>query len=227
MKIFAGLMAAYAVLVVLVVSSVAEAAELVDCSPEQDGSIMCVDHVPGTEITLPLRAQNPTENIDGTPLTDLTMVKLYACTGEACVATEQPNNGDYPTTEPGAETQMPRTFTPNGDVGTTFVVRYRATALDSEGNESDYSNTKEYRITFIDAGIPQPPVILLPEERTVFHVIKQPNSFVLLPIGTAPAGTPCDPNQTVNGHGAVPTDAVAWSPGSTARPVVVVAQCGG
>jgi hypothetical protein len=55
-------------------------------------------------------------------------------------------------------------------------------------------------------------------------VIKTKNRFVLLPVGTVPANTPCDTTQSVNGHYAVPRDAVTWS--GTVEPDVVVAQCG-
>lgn len=58
----------------------------------------------------------------------------------------------------------------------------------------------------------------------VYYVIQQPDKFILLPIGTVPVGTDCDPVQSVNGFYGVPRDQVTW--GGTAQPFSVVAECG-
>ena len=104
--------------------------------------------------------------------------------------------------------------------GEYYITVYAQAAEDQ--SLSPVSN--EVRKTIVGANAAP---VIIETERTVYNVIKQPNRFVLLPIGTVPPGTPCDPNNMVNGHGAVPTDAVVWAPGSTVRPVVVVAQCDG
>jgi len=158
--------------------------------------------------------QNPTENVDGTPLTDLVSVNLRVGTQPG--GPYDVNTVNYPTTEPGASL-CTDVEAPPGDY---FVV---ATAVDVDGNESTFSN--QVIKTEIDT-TPQTPIIL-PETRTVFTVIKQPDRFVLLPIGTVPPGTECDPNNSVNGHGVVPVESVIWNVGSTARPIVVVARCDG
>ena len=61
-------------------------------------------------------------------------------------------------------------------------------------------------------------------ESVVYTVVKRVDRFVLLPVGTAPAGTPCVAEQAVNGHHAVARAAVTWS--GLIRPDVVVAKCG-
>jgi hypothetical protein len=153
----------------------------------------------------------PTENVDGSDLDDLFGYRIYygassrdydsiILIGDAAATCHQwvPAPGDY------------------------FIAM---TAIDDDGNESAYSNEVLKNEPVPDPG-PLPPVILAQEE-TVYTVVKQPDRFVLIPIGTVPAGTPCDPNQSVNGLGVVPNVAVVWAPGSTVRPIVVVAQCDG
>lgn len=58
----------------------------------------------------------------------------------------------------------------------------------------------------------------------VFYPVAQPDSVLLLGIGTVPLGTPCDPSVSVNGHNAVDRSLVQWA--GTAEPLLVVAQCG-
>jgi len=158
--------------------------------------------------------ENPNENVDGTPLTDLTGLNIYI--GLQLGGPYDHDMVVYPDTVAGASRCTEITVSP----GTYFV---RATAYDAQGNESGYSN--EVVKTQIDSS-PLPP-IALPTTRTVYTVIKQPDRFVLLPIGTVPPGTECDPNNSVNGHGVVPNESVIWNVGSTARPIVVVALCDG
>lgn len=154
--------------------------------------------------------QPPTENVDGTPLTDLDAYRIYwgsqtrDYTGNLLLADETLTC--YELIEPGN--------------GVWFLAM---TAIDAEGNESAYSNevTKTIQST-------QPlPVIILESDKIVYTVVKQINRFVLLPVGTVPPGTQCDPNESVNGYSVVPVGQVEWSPSTTVRPVVVVAQCDG
>lgn len=149
----------------------------------------------------------PTQNVDGTPLTDLDAFRVYY----------GPEPRAYTSTlDLPDETQTCHAFSV-----TPGPHYFAMTAIDADGNESAYSN----EVLRTEVGPPQPPVILSQAE-TVYTVVRQPNRFVLLAVGTVPAGTVCDPSQTVNGHGAVPVDAVEWSSGTTVRPVVVVARCG-
>lgn len=70
---------------------------------------------------------------------------------------------------------------------------------------------------------PAAPTGLTVRALTAYTLVKGKDRFVLLPVGTVPADTPCNPNQTVNGYYVVPTSAVTWS--GTVRPDVVVANC--
>lgn len=70
---------------------------------------------------------------------------------------------------------------------------------------------------------PQPPSNLTVTQLTVYHIQKREDRFVLLPVGTVPADTVCDPTQSVNGYFVVPRAAVIWS--GTVKPPVVVASC--
>lgn len=56
-----------------------------------------------------------------------------------------------------------------------------------------------------------------------YTIIKQVDKLVMLPVGTVPGSTPCDPAQSVNGYNVVPRAAVTWA--GNVQPDVVVAQC--
>ena len=75
----------------------------------------------------------------------------------------------------------------------------------------------------IAAPMPNPPTGLSAVGGVAFTIIKREDRFVLLPVGTVPADTPCDTSQAINGHYVVPRESVTWS--GTVKPVVVVAQC--
>ena len=70
---------------------------------------------------------------------------------------------------------------------------------------------------------PQPPQNLIVAGLNVFAIVYQTDQFLLVVVGSVPAGTPCDETETVNGHYAVPRDQVTWS--SDVQPLVVVANC--
>jgi hypothetical protein len=153
----------------------------------------------------------PTQNTDGTPLTDLAGFKIYLGTTPG---------GPYPVSvdipDPAATT-----FTvPNLTDGETYY--FVSTAYNSAATvqESDYSNEVSKTIPF---PVPNPPSMLQVQNVVVFDIVKQNNKYVLLAVGEVPAGTNCDPTQTVNGHYAVPTDLVAWY--GNVQPPVVVADC--
>lgn len=91
--------------------------------------------------------------------------------------------------------------------------RYMAVSYTTDGVLSRTSGEAEKVITdFVTTGT------------TVFYVVQQPGTFVLLSVGSIPTGVPCDVTQEVNGKYAVPTDQVTWT--GTVRPLVVVAECG-
>jgi hypothetical protein len=109
---------------------------------------------------------------------------------------------------------------PNLTDGETYY--FVSTAYNSAATvqESDYSNEVSKTIPF---PVPNPPSMLQVQNVVVFDIVKQNNKYVLLAVGEVPAGTNCDPTQTVNGHYAVPTDLVAWY--GNVQPPVVVADC--
>lgn len=70
---------------------------------------------------------------------------------------------------------------------------------------------------------PNPPGNLAVADLVVYQFIGTDDAVALLPVGTVPAGTPCDPAQSVNGRYAVPRAAVSWY--GNVKPRVVFAQC--
>lgn len=104
---------------------------------------------------------------------------------------------------------------------TPLMYCFRAAARDTASLQSAFTNPVNKDVQ--DAP-PSSPSNLTVVAQTVFTIIKQTDRFVLLPVGTVPANTPCDSTQSVNGHYAVPRSAVTWA--GTVRPAVVVAACG-
>ena len=153
----------------------------------------------------------PTQNTDGSPLTDLAGFKIYVGTTQG---------GPYPVSVDIPD-PLATTFTvPNLTEGTTYY--FVSTAYNSAATvqESDFSNEVSKLIPF---KVPNPPSMLTVQNLTVYNVIKQKDKFVLLAAGTVPPDTPCDPNQRVNGHYVVPNDLVTWF--GNVEPIVVVADC--
>lgn len=70
---------------------------------------------------------------------------------------------------------------------------------------------------------PNPPGNLTVAATVVYQFIGTTDAVTLLAVGTVPAGTACDPAQSVNGRYAVPRAAVTWY--GSVRPRVVFAQC--
>lgn len=100
------------------------------------------------------------------------------------------------------------------------VYCFRAYHKNTFLQDSDASNVA---VRTIDPPKPLPPSTLTVGALTAYSVIKRPDRFVMLPVGTVPAGTKCDPAQSVNGFYAVPRDAVTWA--GSVQPDIVVAQC--
>lgn len=73
---------------------------------------------------------------------------------------------------------------------------------------------------------PQPPVLIV-VDTVVYDVLKRPDSFLFLAVGTVPPDTACDPENYTKGTGdtkhAVPRALVTWF--GTVQPDVVVADC--
>lgn len=104
----------------------------------------------------------------------------------------------------------------------TWFVAAKTTA--KNGNTSVLSAAVQ--LTVSDP-VPNPPtgVTVTAVETTAFQVIGTLDKFTLLPVGTVPAGTACNPTQSVNGHYGVPRASVAWF--GSVKPQAVVAKCDG
>lgn len=100
---------------------------------------------------------------------------------------------------------------------------FAVTAYNVAGAESDKSAIASKVILEPPPPVPNPPGGLVVTASTAYTLVKGKDRFVLLPVGTVPANTPCNPDQTVNGYYVVPKSAVTWS--GTVRPDVVVAKC--
>lgn len=71
--------------------------------------------------------------------------------------------------------------------------------------------------------VPNAPSPLVVTGTQVYHIQKREDRFVMLPVGTVPAGTQCDETQSINGYYVVPRALVTWS--GTIKPPVVVSPC--
>jgi len=152
---------------------------------------------------------NATTRTDGSPLTNLASINIYRGT-----------SATGPWTKIGSVTVPTTTYTdataPNGV--TAYYVLSSVDATGLEGPQSAPVNKA------IPAAPPSPPSGITITAVTAFYVIQQTDRFVMLPVGTVPANTPCDGTQSVNGYHVVPRSSVTWL--GTVRPAVVVAQCG-
>ena len=152
----------------------------------------------------------PTQNEDGTPLTDLAGFKIYQADA------------------PGGP------YTPVGDVpGTalTFTVEslpdgtyyFVATAYNEAGTESQYSG----EVSKVVVTIPSPPQNLAVEaDNTVAYMLSiSDDAVVMVPVGFVDAGVTCDGTTEFNNHYRVDIDDVNYA--GTVRPPVVFAACSG
>lgn len=162
--------------------------------------------------TVTVNWTNPTTYTDGTPLPasaiTRTRIEYGTCAGTAFgtkagefIATGSATTATSPNLAPG-----------------TWCFRALTTA---NGLESAPTNAVS---TVLVQPPPNPPTGLTVSATVAMTVIKQRDRFVMLPVGTVPAGTACDTSQSVNGYYVVPRSAVTWS--GNVRPEVVVAQCG-
>lgn len=102
---------------------------------------------------------------------------------------------------------------------------FGALASDTTGGSSALSNVVSKVIAAPPPAVPSAPTNLqvTVTSLTAYTVIKRVDRFVMLPVGTVPADTTCDPTQQVNGYFAVPRAKVQWA--GNVQPDVVVAQC--
>lgn len=103
--------------------------------------------------------------------------------------------------------------------GVTYY--FVTTAYNTSGAESSPSNEVIYNVPDL---VPSPPTNLQVQELVAYALSQSFDVVVLIPVGTVPAGTECNPDMTVNGLYGVPRDDVEWA--SSYRAPVVFAQCG-
>jgi len=159
---------------------------------------------------------------DGSPLTSLGGYRIFKSDQSATLGLSTP-------------IQVSKdilTYTFENLTGTNY---FAVKSFDIENLESGYSNvvsktigekTLTASITAIikeDEPVPPSAPVLRVSEPTAYTIVKRPNAFVLLPVGTIPLGTTCMEEQSVNGYYAVPRELVVWS--GSIKPDVVVAQC--
>ncbi len=161
-----------------------------------------------------LQWTHATQNTDGTPIATIlrTEINYGKCNAAktALAATPAPVIAQVPF--PAAT----HTITGLGTGSWCFQARTVVTG----GVTSAYT---AFVSSDVLAPVPNPPGGLTVTATVAYTVLKAEDRFVMLPVGTVPADTVCDPTQSVNGYYAVPRAAVTWS--GTVRPAVVVAQC--
>lgn len=171
----------------------------------------------------------PTQNSDGTPLTNLAGYVLSYSTDPAVPSTGA-NFATVTITNPALTT-----YTVSGLAAGTWYFAMRST--NAKGDFSERTSIA----SVVLSGSTNPPPKTIPKPpgdlkvttpsvpNTAFSVIKSQEQLVLLPVGTVPADTSCDASQAVVKNGVtfyvVPTSAVTYS--GSARPVVVLAACSG
>ena len=163
----------------------------------------------------------PTENTDGTPLTDLAGYKIYYG--------PDPGNYDFifDIPDPLAITTIVEGLAPG-------TYRFVGTAYNTAGIESVYSNEITKQVV-IDGTIPLPPSNLTAGVDTVAYAIQQVvtdsgQSLTLYPVGLVDVITVCDPFIKVsnaahpNGLSLIQKNDVTFAVGADAH--TVYAECG-
>lgn len=168
---------------------------------------------------LPLNAQTgtaalsweaPTQNTDGTPLTDLAGYRIYWGTSPGSytnsVQLDDPAALGYVVTDLSATTWY-----------------FTATAFNESGIESSFSNVASKTI---GGAVPNPPSNLLtdPGDPTpAFTFLITRDRVALIEIGSVGPGVACDGSQSVNGHYLVPRSSVTFL--GSVQPEAVFAAC--
>lgn len=123
----------------------------------------------------------PTQNCDGTPLTDLAGYRIY-WGRDGYVATSSTTSYQFTKLTPGEWWFSIASYT-------------------ASGKESQFVSTKKV-ITAAD---------FKTVGTAVYTFVKQDDRIMVLPVGTIPTGVVCDATQSVNGKHVVPRSEVTWS----------------
>lgn len=187
-------------------------------------TLTCSRSTPGSAL---LSWTPPTQNTDGTPLTDLSGFRAHWGASPSALTQTQ--------SVPGGAAATSYTVN-NLNAGTWY---FGVKAYASTGVESALSNVvskvvapsaQSYAATraVIVSQVPQPPVLKVTEAQ-VFNAMADYALLAFRPsvqYGSAPIGTPCDSTKPVaGGYFPVPIEAVRWA--SSARTKYPVAKCGG
>lgn len=150
----------------------------------------------------------PTLNEDGSELVDLESIRFYESTV---------SGGPYTLI---GETSNPPVcaFTVQRDPGTYYYV---GTAVNSSGTASRNSGEASKEVL---PSIPEPPTDLVTSGNLVAYAIQMsPDVINTYPVGTVPAGIPCDGGMSANGFNRVDVAFVTFAGQASAK--VVVAEC--
>lgn len=95
-----------------------------------------------------------------------------------------------------------------------------ATAYNVAGEESTYSGEAT---KVIGPVVPGPPLNLTVVDSIAYTYSISKDKVVMVPVGTVPTGTPCDPSMSMNGYYLVNVDSVELI--GTIRPPVAFSEC--
>ncbi len=144
----------------------------------------------------------PTQNEDGTPLTDLSGYRiLYGTTSTTLTQSKQLTDASL------------RSYTVDNLPAGKWYFAMTALAGASPVRESAQTNVVSKDIA---AG-------LTVKEPKVYQIVGTLDHVNLIDVGTVPVGTPCDATQSVLGRYVVPRAAVTWY--GAVKPQAVVAVC--
>lgn len=159
----------------------------------------------------------PTQNTNGTPITNLAGFRVYWGT----VAGTYPNSTTL--SNPAARAYIVENLT----AAQWFFV---TTAFNTAGAESAFSNVaSKTTVGCQPLPNPRPPagVTITVAVEVAYRALPQTNRAVLLPVGEIPADTVCDPDEGIVADGvvyfAVPRELVDWY--GTVEPDIVYARC--
>ena len=155
-----------------------------------------------------LNCDDPTQNDDGTPLTDLSGVRVYESTTQGGPYTEILDVA-------GCASIPVITRGP----GSYYFV---ATAYNTAGVESIFSNEA---VKVVPPVAPDPPqnLVVDPGNLVAYGISQSADRLVTYPVGTVAADTACDGTMQANGLYLVPREAVSWA--GSVEPLVVLASC--